>query len=557
MDFCLTAAKGTAALACVGGAGYAAGWCLASRGRRPVLEPSSEIHWEAEAAGGLVRVVANGVWVVKAFYAWDEIAYARREGAAACAIVLLDPRARAVAAVFEHEDDCLGLLRLFRQVLYPRTPFTLHVLVNPVSGSGRAQAVYRSSIAPLFAASPHTVAMRLTTCRGDAFHFARDCGEVQRGDVIVCVGGDGVVSEVANGLIERCGGGGDARRQSSGAEEDGEEAETGAGVVRSPHDVVIAVVPAGTGNGLAASLGLDSVLQAAKAAARGDSAPLDAIRVEQRCDGVAGLPPPPLQAAAAASADVSGEEDEEVEGAAEAGDVYVRCRNREAEARRQREARVTTRYGVLAIGYGAIADIDVQSEWLRPLGSVRYTLYSVVQLVKNTVYPASMRAAAGCSPDFGGVLVDAGRDTQRAGAQDGASPVQDVDDDEGLAACGDGRPSFPVCGSVSFFVATSAPYVSDTCLIAPSTRVNDGRLSLQYVAGDRTTLGSMLMLLLRVDANKGEHLSAKDTPVESRVVKAFTMLPGENEILTVDGEVVCILSLRRKKGGGWPSSSSS
>eukprot|EP00754_Rhynchopus_humris_P023927 Rhum_TRINITY_DN14852_c25_g1::Rhum_TRINITY_DN14852_c25_g1_i1::g.123552::m.123552/K19602/CERKL; ceramide kinase-like protein len=303
MDFCLTAAKGTAALACVSGAGYAAGWCLASRRRSPVLEPSREIHWEAEAAGGLVRVVANGVWVVKAFYAWEEIAYARREGAAACAIVLLDPRARAVAAVFEREDDCLGFLRLFRQVLYPRTPFTLHVLVNPVSGSGRAQAVYRSSIAPLFAASPHTVAMRVTTCRGDAFRFARDCSEVQRGDVIVCVGGDGVVSEVANGLIERCGGGGGGSGGGgAGGEKEGEEAETGAGVVRAPHDVSIAVVPAGTGNGLAASLGLDSALRAAKAAARGDAAPLDAIRVEQRCDGVAGLPPPPLQPSAAAAA---------------------------------------------------------------------------------------------------------------------------------------------------------------------------------------------------------------------------------------------------------------
>jgi sphingosine kinase len=43
-------------------------------------------------------------------------------------------------------------------------------------------------------------------------------------------------------------------------------------------------------------------------------------------------------------------------------------------------------YSFLSVGWGLLADIDIESEVLRNLGSPRFTIYSVARLIGQIFY---------------------------------------------------------------------------------------------------------------------------------------------------------------------------
>lgn len=77
---------------------------------------------------------------------------------------------------------------------------TLHVVVNPMAGNGRAGRRWPGFASQLRAAG-YDFKAYLTTGPGDATDIAR---RLARRDVptLVCVGGDGTMNEIVNGLIE-------------------------------------------------------------------------------------------------------------------------------------------------------------------------------------------------------------------------------------------------------------------------------------------------------------------------------------------------------------------
>ncbi|MPY98468.1 MAG: diacylglycerol kinase family lipid kinase [Actinophytocola sp.] len=94
-------------------------------------------------------------------------------------------------------------------------------LVNPISGGGHALRAWQPVAAALSAAGATTRVVETT----DAAHAASAAAEAaQAGDVVVAVGGDGLVRDVASGVVEAGG--------------------------------VLGVVPAGRGNDLGRALGL-------------------------------------------------------------------------------------------------------------------------------------------------------------------------------------------------------------------------------------------------------------------------------------------------------------
>lgn len=107
-------------------------------------------------------------------------------------------------------------------------------------------------------ASGHEVRPRLTFEGGDAVRMAREAVE-WGADVVIAAGGDGTVSEVANGIH-----GGPARG--------------GVGLPR------LGIVPLGTGNDLAAALGIpESIEEAVALAVSGRSRAIDVAMVGERC----------------------------------------------------------------------------------------------------------------------------------------------------------------------------------------------------------------------------------------------------------------------------------
>ena len=82
----------------------------------------------------------------------------------------------------------------------PREP--LLVLINPASGSGAASALYDGSVAPLFVAAGVATEVVRTTHAGHAASIVT-AADLSLYSGIVVVSGDGLVSEVTNGLMSR------------------------------------------------------------------------------------------------------------------------------------------------------------------------------------------------------------------------------------------------------------------------------------------------------------------------------------------------------------------
>jgi diacylglycerol kinase (ATP) len=100
-----------------------------------------------------------------------------------------------------------------------------YVIFNPTAGSAiNADAV----LAQLERLGP--TAVRVTRKRGDAQKFAREAIR-KKCDFIITAGGDGTLNEVVNGLAQR------------------------------GHDICVGLLPLGTGNDFARSLGLNTVIE--------------------------------------------------------------------------------------------------------------------------------------------------------------------------------------------------------------------------------------------------------------------------------------------------------
>ena len=129
----------------------------------------------------------------------------------------------------------------------------LLVVVNPIGGSGRGEEIFRELLKPMLedAGTPHE--MIVTTGPGHAETVAKTFN-VQQVGAIAVVGGDGLFGEFLNGMNAR---------------------EDRLAALSLP----LGVVPAGSSNCLACSVGLRQPLSAAFSIARGHTKPLDVLKV--------------------------------------------------------------------------------------------------------------------------------------------------------------------------------------------------------------------------------------------------------------------------------------
>ncbi|XP_057520396.1 sphingoid long-chain bases kinase 1 [Amaranthus tricolor] len=77
------------------------------------------------------------------------------------------------------------------------------VILNPRSGHGRSSKVFHKMVEPIFKLAGFKLEVVKTTCAGHARKLAATVDFSTCPDGIVCVGGDGIVNEVLNGLLSR------------------------------------------------------------------------------------------------------------------------------------------------------------------------------------------------------------------------------------------------------------------------------------------------------------------------------------------------------------------
>ncbi|MFQ5652376.1 MAG: diacylglycerol/lipid kinase family protein [bacterium] len=97
------------------------------------------------------------------------------------------------------------------------------VIANPISGNRRNRERVVDSVCRFFSASGASCRLHYTSRRGEATEFSRLAVQ-RRQDLVVVLGGDGTINEVATGLVQS--------------------------------DVTLAIIPTGSGNGFARTLGI-------------------------------------------------------------------------------------------------------------------------------------------------------------------------------------------------------------------------------------------------------------------------------------------------------------
>eukprot|EP00656_Telonema_subtile_P054015 TRINITY_DN7945_c0_g2_i2.p1 TRINITY_DN7945_c0_g2~~TRINITY_DN7945_c0_g2_i2.p1 ORF type:complete len:336 (-),score=50.25 TRINITY_DN7945_c0_g2_i2:93-1100(-) len=145
----------------------------------------------------------------------------------------------------------------------------LLVLVNPNAGSGRGGLIFQRCVAPMLDAA-HINYRTINTqgsghacdlCRELAQNDMRLSGDDTHYSMIVCVSGDGMLHEVLRGLGDAC--------------STPEELRTLLG------SVALAIVPAGSGNGVAASMRASDPVQAVLNIIQGSPASVDLFSVHR------------------------------------------------------------------------------------------------------------------------------------------------------------------------------------------------------------------------------------------------------------------------------------
>ncbi|XP_040827748.1 ceramide kinase-like protein isoform X1 [Ochotona curzoniae] len=161
------------------------------------------------------------------------------------------------------EDHCDVWFRQLKKILagFSNRPKSLQILLNPQRHRKGAAQVYYEKVEPLLKLAGIKTEVTVTEHEGHALSLLQKC-ELQGLDGIICVGGDGFVSEVAHALLLRA-------QKNAGREADG---------LLSPvrAQLPLGWIPTGSNNVLVHSLcGLPHVVTATLRIIMGDLRPAD------------------------------------------------------------------------------------------------------------------------------------------------------------------------------------------------------------------------------------------------------------------------------------------
>ncbi|POO04172.1 Diacylglycerol kinase [Trema orientale] len=143
-----------------------------------------------------------------------------------------------------------------------KSPPKMLVILNPRSGRGRSSKVFHGIVEPIFKLAGFKLEVVNTTSAGHARKLASSVDISTCPDGIICVGGDGIINEVLNGLLSR-------DNQKEGI------------------SIPIGIIPAGSDNSLVWTvLGVRDPISAAMAIVKGGLTATDVFAVEWIQTGV-------------------------------------------------------------------------------------------------------------------------------------------------------------------------------------------------------------------------------------------------------------------------------
>jgi sphingosine kinase len=377
----------------------------------------------------------------------------------------------------------------------------IYVLVNPFGGRKLAAQIWRNKARPVFDAADVRFELHETTHAGHAAEIGAALDFSKYAGFVTC-SGDGLLWESLQGVMQRR----DWRH-----------------VLES---TPFGIIPAGSGNGLASSLGILDPAVAAAAICKGVARPADLAAVRQRAaDGA-----------------------------------------------------VTTWWSILMMTWGLIADCDIGSEHLRMLGGARFTVAGVQRISKMHQYPGRVailpasaddaEAPPRCDGPLGqcrecdtkqrtGEYVRKSDDNatdEGDGASSSSTRVLKLDGSKvklgstrGAATAVQSRvppdfsfdsppPGWQVLPQRNFLLvlAMNHSHLSYDAYVTPQSHISDGKLDV--IAVSESTRGEAVNLMLKLDSGK-----AFSSPAVAVNRKVFAMVVEPTDaadlgIMDADGE---------------------
>ncbi|KAF9101767.1 Sphingosine kinase 1 [Mortierella sp. AM989] len=210
--------------------------------------------------------------------------------------------------LFEQQSDVDRFLAFAEQYgAFPKRRRVL-LLVNPSGGVGRAKTISDTVVKPMLEHSGLIFHEKYTEYGKHAVDIAHKI-DLKELDMLIVVSGDGVLHEIVNGLLTR---------------PDWDQAR----------QLPIGIVPAGSGNAIATSIGTRSPIVATLAVIRGETSKLDIFSLSQ-------LDRPRI-------------------------------------------------YSMLMFSWGMMADADIESDKYRWLGSLRFEIAGFIRMIRLRRYPGKV-----------------------------------------------------------------------------------------------------------------------------------------------------------------------
>ncbi|GMH98332.1 hypothetical protein TrVE_jg12917 [Triparma verrucosa] len=336
------------------------------------------------------------------------------------------------------------LLPLLRSLCNPSSSSNRKylVLVNPFSGKKQGLKIAQEIVKPMLLQSNITPIITPTTHPGHATELMSSPTLLSSYDAIIAVGGDGLLYEMMQGLSHR--------------------PDSSTFLEQMP----FGIVPAGSGNGLAASVN----------------------SVADKFDDTT-------------------------------SNVFVICKNvpKPADLSLYDTSEGNSYASFLSLSWGIVADVDLESEVLRALGSLRFDVYAVWRMIALKQYRAKL-SYINCEVEMPPIGETVGEDW---------TTIED---------------------NFLCFWALQTSHASQGMHTSPASKMDDGKFHLYIVRGKATRLNLLTSFLAFED---GSHVKQKH--MEIIECTAFRLEPlTDNSHIDIDGEEVEYGTIQGQvKAGAW------
>ncbi|OQR98460.1 sphingosine kinase [Achlya hypogyna] len=343
------------------------------------------------------------------------------------------------ASPLRDTSDALPSIDLIMQTPPKQRKFM--VLINPVGGTGKGEKVFEK-ILPIFTHANIHVERIVTERANHAVEIAEKL-DLTAYDCVVVIGGDGFAYEVIQGFMKR---------------------SDWADAIQFP----FAVVPAGSGNGLAKTM-------------------------------------------AEAAAELCTPE----------SSTYIAAKGRPLELDLASLRNAThTSFIFLSLSWAFMAEVDIESEKYRYLGSQRFTFAAIAKVMSSKSWSGKFSYLEADEADVPSYW---STDSPR-----GPRPHVAL-----LPAVGEELPEGwkTIEGAFSLFWAMNVSHAATDAHVAPHAQLNDGHLHVVLMEG-KVSKGDYMGALLGLE--KGQHIEKPNVKVVK--TRAFQLETPEADLLSADGE---------------------